>query len=70
MQVGDLVLGGAELLQNTHILASAPDGVDWDLELDFAADQEGELGKRKFVRRESALDGARAASLDGFLDGL
>ncbi|KAI6760915.1 hypothetical protein HG530_009775 [Fusarium avenaceum] len=56
--------------EHSDILASTPDSIDWNIELDLAADKEGQLGKRELIRRESALDWAGAALLNGLLDRL
>jgi hypothetical protein len=61
VQVVNLVLARPELLKNPHVLASAPHGIHGNVELDLTADEAGEFGERKFVRREAALDGAGTA---------
>lgn len=70
MQVRYLILACSELFQYSNIFAGTPDSVDRNIKLDLAADEEGQLGKRKLIRGEPILDRAGATLLDSLLDGL
>jgi hypothetical protein len=61
-EVVDLVLAGAELFHNAHVLNQAPDGEHGDREGDSTREKKGELGKREVDRRAVELVEKRGAA--------
>jgi hypothetical protein len=64
----NLVLGGSELLENSHVLARTPNRVYWHVELELSGEQQRQLGQGEFVGWEARFDGAAAGLLNGLLD--
>lgn len=48
VEIIDLILLSAEFLQDTHVLAGAPGGVDGDIERERLFEKEGQLGEDGF----------------------